>query len=154
MKGPSTPSIRQHLTKPLIGRCNLGIRGIEGFPEIPRSSVDSELASHARGPWFKSRCVHQSRAGSSWANWRANRLGGQPTTAAILRRCGMSLGKTSTALGAFYRRLAVHIGKAKAITAASRKLALLVYRILAGKLLYIKSISSLDGYRYGSPLRR
>ena len=56
--------------------------------------------------------------------------------AAILRRCAMSLGKTSTALGAFYRRLAVRIGKAKAITATARKLALLVYRVLAGKLLY------------------
>jgi len=46
----------------------------------------------------------------------------------------MSLGRTSTALGAFYRRLAVRIGKAKAITATARKLALLVYRALSGKL--------------------
>src|SRR5262245_54115197 len=60
--------------------------------------------------------------------------------AAILRRCAMSLGKTSTALGAFYRRLAVRIGKAKAITATARKLALLVYRVLAGKLLYQDSL--------------
>jgi transposase len=56
--------------------------------------------------------------------------------AAILRRCAMSVGKTSTALGAFYRRLAVRIGKAKAITATARKLALLVYRVLAGRILY------------------
>jgi hypothetical protein len=35
-----------------------------------------------------------------------------------LRRCAMSLGKTSTSLGAFYRRPAVRIGKAKALTAA------------------------------------
>jgi hypothetical protein len=56
--------------------------------------------------------------------------------AAILRRCAMSLGRTSTALGAFYRRLAVRIGKAKAITATARKLALLVYRALCGKLAY------------------
>ncbi len=56
--------------------------------------------------------------------------------AAILRRCAMSLGRTSTALGAFYRRLAVRIGKAKAITATARKLALLVHRVLAGKLVY------------------
>ncbi|MBV8139017.1 MAG: hypothetical protein JO121_25825 [Deltaproteobacteria bacterium] len=48
----------------------------------------------------------------------------------------MSLGKTSTALGAFYRRLATRIGKAKAITATARKLALLVYRVLSGKLVY------------------
>ena len=56
--------------------------------------------------------------------------------AIILRRCAMSAGKTSTALGAFYRRLAVRIGKAKAITATARKLALLVYRVLSGQLVY------------------
>lgn len=48
----------------------------------------------------------------------------------------MSVGKTSTALGAFYRRLAIRIGKAKAITATARKLALLVYRVLSGQLVY------------------
>jgi hypothetical protein len=56
--------------------------------------------------------------------------------AVVLRRCAMSVGKTSTALGAFYRRLAVRIGKAKAITATARKLAILVYRVLSGNLVY------------------
>jgi hypothetical protein len=56
--------------------------------------------------------------------------------AVMLRRCAMSLGRTSTALGAFYRRLALRVGKAKAITATARKLAVLVYRVLAGQLLY------------------
>jgi transposase IS116/IS110/IS902 family protein len=46
--------------------------------------------------------------------------------AVILRRCAMSLGRTSTALGAFFRRLAARVGKAKAITATARKLAVLV----------------------------
>ena len=56
--------------------------------------------------------------------------------AAILRRCAMSLTRTSTALGAFYRRLAARAGKAKAITATARKLALLVYRVMSGQLVY------------------
>jgi transposase len=42
----------------------------------------------------------------------------------------MSLGRTETALGAFYRHLAFRVGKAKAITATARKLAILVYRTL------------------------
>jgi len=46
--------------------------------------------------------------------------------AVILRRCAMSLAPTATALGAFYRRLAARAGKAKAITATARKLAVLV----------------------------
>jgi hypothetical protein len=48
----------------------------------------------------------------------------------------MSLMRTLTALGAFYRRLTVRIGKPKAITATARKLALLVYRVLSGDLVY------------------
>jgi transposase len=56
--------------------------------------------------------------------------------AVILPRCAMSLTRTSTALGAFYRRLAMRVGKAKAITATARKLAVLVYRVLSGYLVY------------------
>jgi hypothetical protein len=50
--------------------------------------------------------------------------------------CAMSVGKTSTALGAFYRRLGFRVGKAKAITATARKLAILVYRVLRGDIDY------------------
>jgi transposase len=56
--------------------------------------------------------------------------------AVILRRCAMSRARTATALGAFYRRLAARAGKAKAITATARKLAVLVYRVLSGNFLY------------------
>jgi transposase len=56
--------------------------------------------------------------------------------AAILRMTAMSLGRTQTALGAFYRRLAARIGKPQAITATARKLAILVYRALKGELVY------------------
>ena len=56
--------------------------------------------------------------------------------AAILRMAAMNLGRTETALGAFYRRLAYRVGKAKAITAAARKLAILVYRTLKDGLVY------------------
>lgn len=56
--------------------------------------------------------------------------------AALLRIVALSLGRTQTALGAFYRRLAARIGKAKAITATARKLAIVVYRTLKGELVY------------------
>ena len=56
--------------------------------------------------------------------------------AGILRMAAMSLGRTDTALGAFYRRLAFRIGKAKAITATARKLAILVYHTLKQELVY------------------
>jgi transposase len=56
--------------------------------------------------------------------------------AEILRVVAMSVGKTQTALGTFYRRLAARAGKAKAITATARKLAILVYRMLKGEIDY------------------
>jgi transposase len=56
--------------------------------------------------------------------------------AALLRMAAQSVGRTQTALGAFYRRLAVRIGKAKAITATARKIGMHVYRVLANGLQY------------------
>jgi transposase len=56
--------------------------------------------------------------------------------ATILRLAAMNLGRTQTALGAFYRRVAFRIGKAKAVTATARKLAILIYRTLKDGLVY------------------
>jgi transposase len=56
--------------------------------------------------------------------------------ASTLRMAAMSLGRTPTALGAFYRRLAARLDKPQAITATARKLAILVYRALKGELVY------------------
>jgi transposase len=50
--------------------------------------------------------------------------------AKLLRLSAVNVGKTQTALGAFYRRLAGRIGKAKAVTATARKLAVLFYNAL------------------------
>jgi hypothetical protein len=50
--------------------------------------------------------------------------------AALLRIAEVNVGRTQTALGAFYRRLAARVGKAKAVTATARKLAVLFYNAL------------------------
>jgi transposase len=50
--------------------------------------------------------------------------------AKIFRLAAVNVGRTSTALGAFYRRLASRVGKAKAVTATARKLAVLFYNAL------------------------
>jgi transposase len=50
--------------------------------------------------------------------------------AARLRLVATAVGRTETALGAFYRRLAARIGKAKALTATARKIAILFYRAM------------------------
>lgn len=48
----------------------------------------------------------------------------------ILRQAAGSLGRTQTALGAFYRRIAARRGKGIAIVATARKLACIYYRLL------------------------
>jgi transposase len=56
---------------------------------------------------------------------RTRRSGGR--AAALLRLAAVTVGRTETALGAFYRRLSARIGKAKAVTATARKIAVLFY---------------------------
>jgi hypothetical protein len=75
--------------------------------------------------------------------------------AAILRMAAMTLGRGTTALGAFYRRLAARIGKPQAITATARKLALLVYRALKGELVYRDpGADAYDGQQRARVIRR
>lgn len=55
----------------------------------------------------------------------------------VLRMVAVNIGKTQTALGAFYRRLAARVGKAKAVTATARKIAVLFYNALRFGLTYV-----------------
>ncbi|WP_437787635.1 IS110 family transposase [Sorangium sp. So ce1097] len=57
--------------------------------------------------------------------------------ATLLRLAAVSVGRTSTALGAFFRRLAVRTGKAKAVTATARKIAVLFYNTLRHGAAYV-----------------
>jgi len=59
--------------------------------------------------------------------------------AKTFRMAAMTLGRSDPTLGAFYRRLAIRLGKAKAIAATARKLALLFYRMLKHKLSYVET---------------
>lgn len=61
---------------------------------------------------------------SSHTRKTANRL------TAHLRLAATTVGRTDTALGAFYRRLGARIGKAKAVTATARKMAILIYNAM------------------------
>ncbi len=56
--------------------------------------------------------------------------------AALLRLAAVAVGRTETALGAFYRRLSARVGKAKAVTATARKIAVLFYNTLRHGMAY------------------
>jgi transposase len=57
--------------------------------------------------------------------------------AAALRLAAVTIGRTDTALGGFYRRLSARIGKAKAVTATARKIAVLFYNTLRYGMEYV-----------------
>lgn len=57
--------------------------------------------------------------------------------AALLRLAAVTVGRTDTALGAFYRRLSARVGKAKAVTATARKIAVLFYNTLRYGMAYV-----------------
>jgi transposase len=57
--------------------------------------------------------------------------------ATLLRLAAVSVGRTDTALGAFFRRLSSRTGKAKAVTATARKIAVLLYNTLRHGMAYV-----------------
>jgi transposase len=68
--------------------------------------------------------------------------------ASLLRLAAVSVGRTETALGAFYRRLSSRVGKAKAITATARKIAVLFYNAMRHGMDYIDPGASYYETRY------
>jgi len=68
--------------------------------------------------------------------------------AALLRIAAVNIGRTQTAVGAFYRRLAARVGKAKAVTATARKLAILFYNALRFGMAYVDPGASHYEARY------
>src|SRR5262244_1384855 len=68
--------------------------------------------------------------------------------AALLRLAAVTVGRTQTALGAFYRRLSARIGKAKAVTATARKIAGLFYNAVRHGMVYADPGASYYETRY------
>jgi transposase len=77
---------------------------------------------------------------------RTRRCGSR--AAALLRLAAVTVGRTDTALGAFYRRLSARIGKAKAVTATARKIAVLFYNAVRHGMEYVDPGASYYETRY------
>jgi transposase len=85
-------------------------------------------------------------SGGKMLSSRTRRSGGR--AAALLRLAAVTVGRTDTALGAFYRRLSSRIGKAKAVTATARKIAVLFYNAVRHGMEYIDPGASSYETRY------
>ena len=71
---------------------------------------------------------HNKISGGKVLSSRTRRSGNR--AASLLRLAAVTVGRTDTALGAFFRRLSGRVGKAKAVTATARKIAVLFYNTL------------------------
>src|SRR5229473_1995038 len=85
-------------------------------------------------------------SGGKMLSSRTRRSGGR--AAALLRLAAVTVGRTDTALGAFYRRLSSRIGKAKAVTATARKIAVLFYNAVRHGMEYVDPGASYYETRY------
>jgi transposase len=85
-------------------------------------------------------------SGGKMLSSRTRRSGSR--VAALLRLAAVAVGRTETALGAFYRRLSARIGKAKAVTATARKIAVLFYNALRNGMDYVDPGASYYDARY------
>ena len=85
-------------------------------------------------------------SGGKMLSSRTRRSGGR--AAALLRLAAVTVGRTDTALGAFYRRLSARIGKAKAVTATARKVAVLFYNAVRHGMEYVDPGASSYETRY------
>jgi transposase len=85
-------------------------------------------------------------SGGKMLSSRTRRSGGR--AAALLRLAAVTVGRTDTALGAFYRRLSARIGKAKAVTATARKIAVLFFNAVRHGMEYVDPGASFYETRY------
>ena len=85
-------------------------------------------------------------SGGKILSTRTRRSGNR--AAALLRLAAVTVGRTQTALGAFYRRLSARLGKAKAVTATARKIAALFYNTLRHGMAYSDPGASYYEQRY------
>jgi transposase len=84
-------------------------------------------------------------SGGKMLSSQTRRSGGR--AAALLRLAAVTVGRTDTALGAFWR-LSSRIGKAKAVTATARKVAVLFYNAVRHGMEYVDPGASSYETRY------
>jgi transposase len=105
--------IGPYLALKLVGECGTSLAA---WPSAKHFTSWLALAPHNK--------ISGGKVLSSKTRRTSNRA------ASLLRLAAGTVGRTDTALGAFYRRLSARVGKAKAITATARKIAVLFYNTL------------------------
>lgn len=155
--GPPTPTASSPLsnagTKRWIPSTSIDLTEIHGLgPHLALKLVGecgTDLSAWPSAKHLTSwLCLAPSNkiSGGQVLSSRTRRSGSR--VAALLGLAAVTVGRTATALGAFYRRLSARIGKAKAVTATARKIAMLFYNALRHGMDYIDPGASFYEERY------
>ena len=117
---PQIDGLGPYLALKLVGECGTSLAA---WPTAKHFTSWLALAPHNK--------ISGGKVLSSKTRRTSNRA------ASLLRLAAGTVGRTDTALGAFYRRLSARVGKAKAITATARKIAVLFYNMLRHGMSYV-----------------
>jgi transposase len=133
----------QDMRAPLYQKLGADLTAIEGIgiatalviltevgPDLSRFSSEKHFAS-----WL-GLCPDNRISGGKVLSSRTRRVINRVSDA--LRISAMSLEKSRSALGAFYRRMKARLGGAEAITATAHKLARLIYRLIKHGEAYVR----------------
>jgi transposase len=93
-------------------------------PDLARFPTENQFVAHI------GLAPHTPKSGARPVKQRKPRVSTSARVGAALRMAALSLRRSSTALGAYYRRMAERLGGDVAVFATARKLAQWVYRLL------------------------
>jgi transposase len=148
---PNGPSfdVRQALYA-LLGKDLTQINGLGPYLSLRLvAECGDDLSAWPNSKHFTSwLCLAPSNkiSGGRVLSSRTRRSGSR--VAALLRLAAVTVGRSDTALGAFYRRLSTRTGKAKAVTATARKIAVLFYNAMRNGMDYVDPGASAYEERY------
>src|ERR1019366_6630804 len=118
---------------------------------------------HGMGPYLALKLVSEWPSAKHFTSWLclapSNKISGGKVlssrtrrsgsrAASLLRLAAVTIWRSDTALGAFYRRLSARAGKSKAVTATARKIATLFYNALRHGMDYVDPGASYYEIRY------
>jgi transposase len=160
--GPASPKLHRHRTAnepafdvggslhTLLGKDLTRIDGVGPYLALKLvSECGDDLSVWPSAKHFTSwlsLAPNNKISGGKVLSSRTKRSGSR--VASLLRLAAVSVGRTETALGAFYRRLSSRVGKAKATTATARKIAVLFYNAMRHGMDYVDPGASYYETRY------
>lgn len=141
-KKPTANEPKFDMRTPLYRMTGCDLTQINGIGPYTALNVISEIGTDV-SPWptekhftsWLSLCP-----GNNITGGKRRRSKKEPTASRVaqsLRIAAMTLGRTDTALGAYYRRMAARLGAGKAVAATARKLAVMIYNMLRNGTQYV-----------------